>query len=53
MLQQIAYIHSKGNSPYTGQHRPFGFQEVEVPRSFKQSTREGGKVVSPTHPVRG
>ena len=28
---------------------PLGLQEVETPRNTRQSSREGGKVVSPTH----
>jgi hypothetical protein len=28
---------------------PLGLQEVETPRNARQSSREGGKVVSPTH----
>jgi hypothetical protein len=30
-------------------YRPFEFQEVESPSISRQSTHEGGKVVSPTH----
>ena len=35
--------------PVTGLNRPLGFRDVETPRISKQSAREGGKVVSPTH----
>jgi hypothetical protein len=35
--------------PCTGLVGPQGLQEVEAPRLFKQSARECGKVVSPTH----
>jgi len=37
------------NNPSTGLEKPLGFQEVEVPRTSRQSAYEGGKVVSPTH----
>jgi hypothetical protein len=30
-------------------YRPRGLQQVEAPRSFRQLTYEGGKVVSPSH----
>ena len=53
MLQQTAHIQGKGSNPYTVQHRALGLQEVEGPRIFRQLVHEGGKVVSPTHPVRG
>ena len=33
----------------TGLDRPRGVQEAEIPRIFRHSAHEGGKVVSPTH----
>jgi hypothetical protein len=33
----------------TGLDRPWGLQQVETPRIYRQSAQEGGKVVSPTH----
>jgi len=35
--------------PITCLKKPFGFQEVEAARISRQSTYEGGKVVSPVH----
>lgn len=32
-----------------GLDRPLGVQEVEAPKIYRQSGREGGKVVSFTH----
>ena len=44
LYNQYRYSH-----PITGLDGPLGLQEVEVPRISRQSTHEGGKVVSPTH----
>jgi hypothetical protein len=35
--------------PFTGTHRPLGFQKFEAPRILRQLAHEGGKVVRPTH----
>jgi hypothetical protein len=35
--------------PATGLDRPFGLQEIEVPRISRQSAHEGGEVVSPVY----
>ena len=35
--------------PFSCLHRPFGLQEVEVPRIPRQSGHEGGKVVRPKY----
>jgi len=37
------------NCCITGLDRPLLLQEVEAPRTARQSAREGGKTVSPTH----
>jgi hypothetical protein len=37
------------NYPITGLNRPLGRQKVVAPRIYRESTYEGGKVVSPTH----
>jgi hypothetical protein len=36
-------------SPITGLNRNLGLQKVEAPRLSRQSSHEGGKVVSPKH----
>ena len=51
MLVARIYKHTNKEKSYpiTGLHRPFGLQEVEVPRISIQSTNEDGKAVSSTH----
>jgi len=45
----VAKLEVLDSFPYTGLGRPLRLQKVEVPRVSRQSAREGGKVVSPTH----
>jgi hypothetical protein len=45
----VAKLEVLGSFPYTGLGRPLRLQKVEVRRVSRQSAREGGKVVSPTH----
>jgi len=46
----LEVIKVKGYSyPNTGLNRPLGLQKIEAPGISRQSARDGGKVVSPTH----
>jgi hypothetical protein len=54
ILHSRALAHAHINAhisryPITGLDKPLRLQEVEAPRTFRQSAREGGKIVSPTH----
>ena len=51
-IQALFYIAGKGKGkafPLQALDKLLGFQEVEAPRISRQSTLEGGKVVSPMH----
>jgi len=45
----VAKLEVLSSFPYTELGRLLWLQKVEVPRVSRQSVREGGKVVSPTH----
>ena len=47
--QLILFISVKISCPITGLDGPLGLEEVEAVRICRQSSHEGGKVVSPTH----
>jgi len=48
-LNRYTYNNKRESYSYTGPDRSLGFQEVEAPGINRQSTHEGGKVVSPMH----
>ena len=48
-ILHVSAIGIKSTCSCTGLNRPLGLQEVEVSRIFRQTAREGSKVVSLTH----